>query len=88
VRAQNCTVPVALTPKLADPGPPADDDAAGVVPEDEQPAATPASRATAEKSTMNDGLLLAFLFMCGSFKTSSARRRSVRRSGLGGAAGG
>src|SRR5581483_12195622 len=62
VRAQNWTVPVALTPKLAVPGP-VDDDAAGLEPEDEQPAATAATRAVAEKSAK------VLRFMCaGSFK--------------------
>jgi hypothetical protein len=58
VRAQNCTVPVALTPKLADPGP-VDDEAAGVGLEDEQPAAAAATRAAAEKSVN-----VLYLFMC------------------------
>ena len=57
VRAQNWTVPVALTPKLADPGPVADD-AAGVELEDEQPAAAAATRAVAENSAN------VLLFMC------------------------
>jgi hypothetical protein len=66
VRAQNCTVPVALTPKSADPGN-ADAVAAGEEPDDEHPAAAAATRATAEKSAN------LVLFMCaGSFKTSSA----------------
>src|SRR6516225_9370701 len=60
LRAQNCTVPVALVPKLADPGPEADDDAAGLEPEDEQPAAAAATRAVAEKSAK----VLVLFFMC------------------------
>src|SRR5580692_5429112 len=65
VRAQNCTVPVALTPKFADPGDAAV--AAGVEPDDEHPATAAATRAAAEKSA------ILVLFMCaGSFKTSSA----------------
>jgi hypothetical protein len=48
VRAQNCTVPVALTPKFADPGDA--DEAAGEEPEDEQPAAAAVARAAADKS--------------------------------------
>jgi hypothetical protein len=49
VRAQNWTVPVALTPKFADPGD-VDDDAAGEEPEDEQPAAAAVASAAADNS--------------------------------------
>jgi hypothetical protein len=49
VRAQNWTVPVALTPKFADPGD-ADADAAGEELEDEQPAAAAVASAVADKS--------------------------------------
>ncbi len=78
VRAQNCTVPVALTPKFADPGDAAAV-AAGVEPDDEHPATAAATRAAAEKSA------ILVLFMCaGSFKTSSAlnaARRAAWRHG-------
>src|SRR5262249_54706916 len=72
----NWTVPVALTPKFADPGPEAVD-AAGAEPEDEQPAAAAATRAVAEKSAR------VLLFMSVAVVPSSRRRRegAARRPG-------